>query len=88
MNFIFKNKEKFWSSIWDYCQVIGKKNYKFKYSSQLFKNKFLVHLIKAPIFSNIELAYTQYFKFIQDNVLLLSRNWLQSRINRINEIIF
>ena len=36
-----KNKEKFWSSIWDYCKVIGYKNYKFKYSNELFKNKFL-----------------------------------------------
>ena len=38
-----KNKEKFWSSVWDYCKVKGNKNNKFKYSNELFKNKFLVN---------------------------------------------
>jgi len=41
LDWSIKNKEKFWSSIWDYCKVIGYKNYKFKYSNELFKNKFL-----------------------------------------------
>ena len=43
LDWSIKNKEKFWSSIWDYCKVIGHKNYKFKYSNELFKNKFLIN---------------------------------------------
>ena len=36
LNWSIKNKEKFWSSIWDYCKVKGDKKYKFKYSRELF----------------------------------------------------
>ena len=43
LNWSIKNKEKFWSSVWDFCKVTGKKKYKFKYSKNLFSNKFLVN---------------------------------------------
>ena len=43
LNWSIKNKEKFWSSVWDFCKVTGEKNYKFKYSKNLFSNKFLVN---------------------------------------------
>ena len=38
-----KNKNKFWSSIWDFCNVKGLKKEKFFYSKNFIKNKFLVN---------------------------------------------
>ena len=37
------NLYKFWSSIWDYGNVKGKKVEKFKYSKEFIKNKFFVN---------------------------------------------
>ena len=37
-----QNKSKFWSSIWDFCDVKGKKKDKFQKSKNFIKNKFLV----------------------------------------------
>tara|TARA_Y100001970_G_scaffold199378_1_gene242515 strand:- start:17 stop:1972 length:1956 start_codon:yes stop_codon:yes gene_type:complete len=38
-----KNPKLFWSSIWDYANVKGKKVEKFKFSKEFIKNKFLVN---------------------------------------------
>ena len=38
-----KNPKKFWSSIWDFSKVIGKKNLKFYLSKNLIKNKYLTN---------------------------------------------
>ena len=35
-----KNSEDFWSSIWDYADVRGKKNLNTKLSKELYKSKF------------------------------------------------
>ena len=37
-----QNKSKFWGSIWDFCDVKGKKKDKFQKSKNFIKNKFLV----------------------------------------------
>ena len=37
-----QNKNKFWGSIWDFCDVKGKKKDKFQKSKNFIKNKFLV----------------------------------------------
>tara|TARA_B100000579_G_scaffold428325_1_gene438293 strand:+ start:650 stop:2605 length:1956 start_codon:yes stop_codon:yes gene_type:complete len=36
-----QNKEKFWSSIWDFCNVKGQKKEKYSRANSFFKNKFL-----------------------------------------------
>jgi len=38
-----KNPKNFWSSVWDFCDVKGKKNLKFKISKSLINNKFLIN---------------------------------------------
>ena len=38
-----KNRNKFWSSIWDFCQVKGVKKEKFNSSKNFIKNKFLIN---------------------------------------------
>ena len=42
-NWSIKNKNKFWSSIWSFCNVKGLKKEKFFYSKNFIKNKFLVN---------------------------------------------
>ena len=42
-NWSIKNPNLFWSSIWDYANVKGKKIDKFKFSKEFIKNKFLVN---------------------------------------------
>ena len=42
-NWSIKNPNLFWSSIWDYANVKGKKVNKFKSSKEFIKNKFLVN---------------------------------------------
>ena len=41
-NWSIKNLDLFWSSIWDYTNVKGKKNNKFNFTKEFIKNKFLV----------------------------------------------
>ena len=41
-NWSIKNLDLFWSSIWDYTNVKGKKVEKFKFSKEFIKNKFFV----------------------------------------------
>jgi len=42
-NWSINNLDLFWSSIWDYTNVKGKKIEKFKYSKEFIKNKFFVN---------------------------------------------
>ena len=42
-NWSIKNPEKFWSSIWDFSNVKGKKIEKFYKSKELFKNQFFLN---------------------------------------------
>ena len=42
LNWTIKNPDKFWSSVWDFCQVRGiKSNNKIKKSKKFYKNIFL-----------------------------------------------
>ena len=41
-NWSVKNLDLFWSSIWDYTNVKGKKVEKFKFSKNFIKNKFFI----------------------------------------------
>ena len=38
-----KNPGNFWSSVWDYSKIVGKKNPKTKLSKNLLKSKFLIN---------------------------------------------
>ena len=42
-NWSIKNLDLFWSSIWDYTNIKGKKNNKFNFTKEFIKNKFLVN---------------------------------------------
>ena len=42
LNWSIKNNQKFWSSIWDFCNVKGYKKNKFNFSKDIIKNKFFV----------------------------------------------
>jgi len=82
LNWSIKNKEKFWSSIWDYCKVKGDKKYKFKYSSELFKNKFLVNS-KLNFAENLlsKNDNSKAITFISENGFREERNWKQLNNN-------
>ena len=41
-NWSIKNLNLFWSSVWDYTNVKGKKNEKFKFTKDFLKNKFFI----------------------------------------------
>jgi len=87
LNWSVKNKEKFWSSIWDYCKVIGNKNYKFKYSNQLFKNKFLVNS-KLNFAENLlsKKDNSKAITFISENGHREVRSWKKLNYN-VSKII-
>ncbi len=87
LNWSIKNKEKFWSSIWDYCKVKGDKKYKFKYSSELFKNKFLVNS-KLNFAENLlsKNDNSKAITFISENGFKETRSWKKLNYN-VSKII-
>ena len=82
-----KNKEKFWSSVWDYCKVKGNKNNKFKYSNELFKNKFLVNS-KLNFAENLlsKKDNSKAITFISENGHREVRSWKKLNYN-VSKII-
>ena len=87
LDWSIKNKEKFWSSIWDYCKVTGNKNYEFKYSNELFKNKFLINS-KLNFAENLlsKKNNSKAITFISENGYREVRSWKQLDYN-VNKII-
>ncbi len=87
LDWSIKNKEKFWSSIWDYCKVTGNKNYKFKYSNELFKNKFLINS-KLNFAENLlsKKNNSKAITFISENGYREVRSWKKLDYN-VNKII-
>ena len=89
LNWSIKNKEKFWSSIWTFCKVIGKKNYKFKFSNNLIKNRFLVNS-KLNFAENLLSRNddSKAITFISENGYREVRSWkkLNSNVSKIVQL--
>ncbi len=77
-----KNKQEFWSSVWDYCKVKGIKKNNFIFKKELIKNKFFV---------NSKLNFTQNLltkndkskaiTFLSENGFRIVRTWSQLNQN-------
>ena len=87
LNWSIKNKEKFWSSIWDFCKVTGEKKYKFKFSKNLMKNKFLVNS-KLNFAENLLSRNddSKAITFISENGYREVRSWKKLN-NNVNKIV-
>ncbi len=75
-NWSIKNKNKFWSSIWDFCEVQGNKKENFIKSKTFYKNKFLVNS-KLNFAENIltKNDKSKAITFISENGYRKQINW-------------
>jgi len=84
-----KNPKFFWSSIWEFCKVKGKKNNKFNISKNLIKNKYLLNS-KLNFTENL-LSLNNNKKaitFISENKYREVRSWRDLNTNTHNVINF
>ena len=86
LDWTINNPYKFWSSIWDFAKVKGKKNKKFYKSKILFKNKFLVNS-KLNFAENLlsKNDNTKAITFISENGYRLIRTLKDLNLN-VNKI--
>ena len=77
-----KNPKLFWSSIWDYANVKGKKVEKFKFSKEFIKNKFLVNS-KLNFAENLlsKNDNSKAITFISENGFREIRTWKELYFN-------
>ena len=77
-----KNPEKFWSSIWDYSNVKGKKIEKFYKSKELFKNRFFINS-KLNFAENLlsKNDNSKAITFISENGYKEIRKWNELNLN-------
>ncbi len=81
-NWSIKNPEKFWSSIWDFANVKGKKIEKFYKSKELFKNQFFLN--SRLNFAENLLSKNDNSKaitFVSENGYKEIRKWNELNIN-------
>ena len=85
-----KNRKKFWSSIWDFANVIGTKNENFYDSRELYKNKFLVNS-KLNFAENLlrKNDDTKAITFISENGYRNVRSWkkLRNNVSKISQFL-
>jgi len=83
------NLDLFWSSIWDYTNVKGKKVHKFKYSKEFIKNKFLVNS-KLNFAENLlsKKDNSKAITFISENGYKEIRSWKELYYNTSRLINF
>ncbi len=83
------NPSSFWSSIWDFAKIKGKKNYKFKYTKNLINSKFLVGS-KLNFAENLlsKNNNTKAITFISENSYRETRTWSQLNNNTSKIIEF
>ncbi len=81
-NWSIKKPDLFWSSIWDYANVIGKKNHKFKFNKKFIKNDFLVKS-KLNFAENLLSKNTndKAVTFVSENGFREVRSWKQLNNN-------
>ena len=88
-NWSIKNLNLFWSSVWDYTNVKGKKNEKFKFTKDFLKNKFF---IKSKLnFAENLLSKNDNSKaitFISETCYREVRSWKELRYNTSKLIYF
>ena len=88
-NWSIKNLNLFWSSVWDYTNVKGKKNEKFKFTKDFLKNKFF---IKSKLnFAENLLSKNDNSKaitFISETGYRKVRSWKELRYNTSKLIYF
>ena len=88
-NWSIKNLNLFWSSVWDYTNVKGKKNEKFKFTKDFLKNKFF---IKSKLnFAENLLSKNDNSKaitFISETGYREVRSWKELRYNTSKLIYF
>jgi len=88
-NWSIKNLNFFWSSVWDYTNVKGKKNEKFKFTKDFLKNKFF---IKSKLnFAENLLSKNDNSKaitFISETGYREVRSWKELRYNTSKLIYF
>ncbi len=88
-NWSIKNLNLFWSSVWDYANVKGKKNEKFKFTKDFLKNKFF---IKSKLnFAENLLSKNDNSKaitFISETGYRKVRSWKELRYNTSKLIYF
>ena len=79
----------FWSSIWDFTEIKGKKNFKFKRSKNLINNKFFIDS-KLNFAENLlsKNDNTKAITFISENGYKEIRTWSQLNINTSKIIEF
>ena len=88
-NWSIKNPKLFWSSVWDFTNVKGKKIDKFKFTKEFIKNKFFVN-------SKLNFAENLLFKndnskaitFISENGYREIRTWRELQYNTCKLINF
>ncbi len=83
------NTNNFWSSIWDFTEIKGKKNFKFKRSKNLINNKFFIDS-KLNFAENLlsKNDNTKAITFISENGYKEIRTWSQLNINTSKIIEF
>lgn len=84
-----QNKDKFWSSIWDFCNVKGEKKEKYLISSSFFNNKFLVNS-KVNFAENIlsKKDNSKAITFISENGFKEKVSWKELNENTSKVIKF
>ncbi len=88
-NWSINNLNLFWSSVWDYTNVKGKKIDKFQYSKEFIKNKFFVNS-KLNFAENIlsKKDHSKAVTFISENGYKEIRSWKNLRNNTSRLINF
>ncbi len=89
LNWTINNPKLFWSSVWDYTNVIGKKIEKFEFSKEFIKNKFFVRSklnFAENIFSKKD--NSKAITFISETGYREIRSWIQLRQNTSRLIDF
>ena len=88
-NWSIKNFDLFWSSIWDYANVKGKKNNKFNFTKEFIKNKFFVGSklnYAENIFSKKD--NSKAITFISETGFREERSWIELYSNTSKLINF
>ncbi len=88
-NWSIKNLDLFWSSIWDYSNIKGKKVEKFKHPKEFIKNKFLVNS-KLNFTENLlsKKDKSKAITFISETGYREIRSWKELRFNTSKLIDF
>ena len=87
LNWSIKNRNLFWSSIWDFTEVKGNKSNKFKNSKEFFKNEFFINS-KLNFTENLlrKNNHDKAITFISENGFREVRSWheLKNKVKNLS----